>query len=81
MGPAAPIGPYRRTATIAGTLIVCDAWINIVPATGAAFYEAIAMAFVELPLAGLSFWVATRHPGPSRPSRARLTDTAPAESA
>jgi hypothetical protein len=68
-------------ATIAGTLLVCDAWINIVPAHGAAFYEAIAMAFVELPLAGLSFWVATRHPGPSRSGRAQLTDTAPAESA
>ena len=52
-------------ATITGALLVCDAWINIVPAHGAAFYEAIAMAFVELPLAGLSFWVATRHPGPN----------------
>jgi hypothetical protein len=52
-------------ATMAGTLLVCDAWINIVPVHGAALYEAIAMAFVELPLAGLSFWVATRHPGPS----------------
>ena len=68
-------------ATITGALLVCDAWINIVPATGAAFYEAVAMAFVELPLAGLSFWVATRHPGPSRPSRAQLTDTATAGSA
>jgi len=68
-------------ATITGTLLVCDAWINIVPATGAAFYEAIAMALVELPLAGLSFWVATRHPGPSRSGRARLTRTAPAGSA
>ena len=65
-------------ATIAGTLLVCDAWINIVPAHGPAFYEAIAMALVELPLAGLSFWVATRHPGPSRSGRAQLTDTAPA---
>ncbi len=68
-------------ATITGTLLVCDAWINIIPATGAAFYEAIAMAFVELPLAALSFWVATRHPGPAWSGRARLTDTAPAESA
>ena len=68
-------------ATITGTLLVCDAWINIVPATGAAFYEAIAMALVELPLAALSFWVAARHPGPSRSGRAQLTGTAPAESA
>ncbi len=68
-------------ATITGTLLVCDAWINIVPATGAAFYEAMAMACVELPLAGLSFWVAARHPGPSRSGRARLTGTAPAASA
>ncbi len=67
-------------ATITGALLVCDAWINIIPAHGAAFYEAIAMAFVELPLAGLSFWVATRHPGPCAPGRARITDTAPAES-
>jgi phosphoglycerol transferase MdoB-like AlkP superfamily enzyme len=68
-------------ATIAGTLLVCDAWINIVPATGAAFYEAIAMAFAELPLAGLSFWIATRHPGPAGSGRAQLTDAAPAGSA
>jgi hypothetical protein len=68
-------------ATIAGTLLVCDAWINIVPAHGAAFYEAIAMAFVELPLAGLSFWVAARHPGPAGSGRAQLTDAAPAGSA
>ena len=68
-------------ATITGTLLVCDAWINIVPTHGAAFYEAIAMAFVELPLAGLSFWVATRHPGPSQSGQPQLTDTAPAESA
>ena len=68
-------------ATMAGTLLVCDAWINIVPAHGAAVYEAIAMAFIELPLAGLSFWVATRHPGPAAPGQPELTDTAPAESA
>jgi phosphoglycerol transferase MdoB-like AlkP superfamily enzyme len=68
-------------ATMAGALLVCDAWINIVPAHGAAFYEAIAMAFVELPLAGLSFWVATRHPGPSKSSQPLVTDTAPAGSA
>ncbi len=50
-------------ATITGTLLLCDAWINVVPLTGVAFYEAIAMAFAELPLAALSFWVAVRAPG------------------
>jgi FtsH-binding integral membrane protein len=48
-------------AAVTGALLICDAWINIVPAQGAAFWEVIAMAFVELPLAALSFWVATRH--------------------
>ena len=55
------------TAAVTSALLVCDAWINIIPAHGAAFWEAIAMAFVELPLAALSFWVATRHP--ARPGR------------
>jgi hypothetical protein len=59
-------------AAVTGALLVCDAWINIVPTTGAAFYEAIAMAFVELPLAALSCWVATRHPARARAS-ARAT--------
>ena len=47
-------------ATVTGTLLVCDAWINIVPSTGLVLDEAIAMAFVELPLAAVSFWVAAR---------------------
>jgi hypothetical protein len=47
-------------ATVTGTLLVCDAWLNIVPSTGLAFWGAIAMAFIELPLAALSFWVAVR---------------------
>jgi uncharacterized membrane protein (UPF0136 family) len=47
-------------ATVTGTLLLCDAWLNIVPSTGLGFYEAIAMALVELPLAALSFWVAWR---------------------
>jgi hypothetical protein len=45
-------------ATVTGALLVCDAWLNIIPSIGWAFYEGIAMAFVELPLAALSFWVA-----------------------
>jgi hypothetical protein len=47
-------------AAITGALLLCDAWINVVPATAAARPEAIAMAFVEVPLAGLSFWTAAR---------------------
>ena len=47
-------------ATITGTLLVSDAWINITPSTGPALYEAIAMAFLEIPLAAVSFWVAAR---------------------
>lgn len=57
---------HRRLATavvpaaITGALLVCDAWINVIPATAAARPEAIALAFVEVPLAGLSFWTAAR---------------------
>jgi hypothetical protein len=47
-------------ATVTGTLLVCDAWLNVVPSTGLAFWEGIAMAFIELPLAAISFWVAAR---------------------
>ena len=45
-------------ATITGTLLLGDAWLNVIPSTGMALYEGIVMAFVELPLAALSFWVA-----------------------
>ena len=47
-------------ATVTGTLLVCDAWLNIVPSTGLAFYEGVAMGVIELPLAALGFWVAAR---------------------
>jgi hypothetical protein len=47
-------------ATITGTLLLCDAWLNIIPTTGVAFYEGIVMAFIELPLAAISFSVAAR---------------------
>jgi hypothetical protein len=47
-------------ATITGALLVCDAWINVVPSTAAQQAEGITLAFVELPLAALSFWVAAR---------------------
>ena len=61
-------------ATITGTLLLCDAWLNIIPTTGAARSEAIALAFLELPLAALSFWVAV-HGELSRRSRARVRDS------
>jgi hypothetical protein len=47
-------------ATITGTLLLCDAWINVIPTTGMARAEAIVLAFVEVPLAALSFWIAAR---------------------
>jgi hypothetical protein len=47
-------------ATITGALLLCDAWINIIPSSAAAQSEGIALAFVEVPMAALSFWVATR---------------------
>jgi hypothetical protein len=47
-------------ATVTAALLLCDAWINVVPARGAARAEGIALAFVEVPLALLSFWVALR---------------------
>jgi hypothetical protein len=61
-------------ATITGALLLCDAWLNIIPTTGAARFEAIALAFLELPLAALSFWVAA-HGELSRRSRARVRDS------
>ena len=61
-------------ATITGTLLLCDAWLNIIPTTGAARSEAIALAFLELPLAALSFWVAA-HGELSRRSRATVRDS------
>jgi hypothetical protein len=45
-------------ATYTGTLVFCDAWFNVVSSTGGAAIAAVAMAFVELPVAALSFVVA-----------------------
>jgi hypothetical protein len=58
-------------ATITGALLLCDAWLDIIPSTGMVRYEAIAMAFIELPLAALSFWVAARASGPARDPQLR----------
>jgi hypothetical protein len=47
-------------ATSTGTLVFCDAWFNVVSSSGGAAVAAVAMAFVELPVAALSFVVAGR---------------------
>jgi hypothetical protein len=49
---------HRRS--IIGALLLCDAWINVIATHAAAQAEGIALAFVEVPMAALSFWVATR---------------------
>ena len=48
------------SGTVAGALLLCDAWINVVPTTAAARLGGIGMAFLEVPLAVVSFWVAVR---------------------
>jgi hypothetical protein len=58
-------------ATITGTLLLCDAWINVIPTTGMARAEAVVLAFVEVPLAALSFWVAARAARRSAPAAPR----------
>jgi hypothetical protein len=45
-------------ATYTGTLVFCDAWFNVVSSAGGAAIAGVAMAFVELPVAALSFVVA-----------------------
>jgi len=59
-------------ATITGALLLCDAWINIIPTRGMAHTEAVVLAFVEVPMAALSFWVAAR--AVRRPARMAGTD-------
>jgi hypothetical protein len=48
------------TATVTGTLLVCDAWFDVLTSRGASdIAQALADAFlVELPLAALCFWMA-----------------------
>ena len=45
-------------ATVAGALLLSDAWFNIAASTGAARFSAIAMGLVEVPLAAVSFTIA-----------------------
>jgi len=48
------------TATITGTLLLCDAWFDVLTSRGTSdIAQALAAALlVELPLAGLCFWIA-----------------------
>jgi hypothetical protein len=48
------------TATITGTLLVCDAWFDVLTSRGTSdISQAVATAFlIELPLAALCFWMA-----------------------
>jgi len=53
--------PYAEvTATITGTLLVCDAWFDVLTSRGASdIAQAAASALlIELPLAALCFWMA-----------------------
>lgn len=49
------------TAAVTGTLLVCDAWFDVLTAraTSDIVQAALEAAFVELPLATLCFWMAT----------------------
>jgi hypothetical protein len=49
------------TAAVTGTLLVCDAWFDVLTArpTGDIVQATLEAAFIELPLAALCFWMAT----------------------
>jgi hypothetical protein len=48
------------TATVTGTLLVCDAWFDVLTSRGFSDgVQAVVLAvFVELPIAALCFWMA-----------------------
>lgn len=48
------------SATVTGTLLVCDAWFDVLTSRGTSdVAQAVASAvLIELPLAGLCFWIA-----------------------
>jgi hypothetical protein len=53
--------PYAEvTATITGTLLVCDAWFDVLTSRGLAdvVQAAASAVLIELPLAALCFWMA-----------------------
>jgi hypothetical protein len=54
--------PFAEVAaTVCGTLLVCDAWFDVMTSrtTGELAQAALEAALVELPLAALCFWMAT----------------------
>jgi hypothetical protein len=59
--------PLASAAT--GTLLVCDAWFDVLTSSGVAdVTEALVAALlVELPLAAVCFWIAWRHEEAMRP--------------
>jgi len=48
------------TAAVTGTLLVCDAWFGVLTSRGSAdaVQAALEAALLELPIAGLCFWMA-----------------------
>jgi hypothetical protein len=53
--------PFAEVAaTVTGTLLVCDAWFDVLTSRGtsAVVQSIIAAVFVELPIAALCFWIA-----------------------
>ena len=54
--------PFAEVAaTVCGTLLVCDAWFDVLTSrtSGEIVQAALEAALVELPLAALCFWMAT----------------------
>lgn len=54
--------PYAEvTATITGTLLVCDAWFDVLTSRGTSdiTQAAVSALLIELPLAALCFWMAS----------------------
>ncbi|MDP9284488.1 MAG: hypothetical protein M3P41_05995 [Actinomycetota bacterium] len=49
------------TAAVTGTLLVCDAWFDVLTSRGMSdvVQAAVEAVFVELPIAALCFWMAT----------------------
>ncbi|MHB1789126.1 MAG: hypothetical protein ACYCVN_06670 [Acidimicrobiales bacterium] len=64
LGTALALHRRSVTAIVAGTvtgaLLVCDAWINVIPTSGPIRVEGLVMALIELPLAALSLFIAVR---------------------
>jgi len=54
--------PYAEvTAAVTGTLLVCDAWFDVLTSRGTTdvMQAALLAVFIELPIAALCFWMAT----------------------